>query len=289
MGPAMPDERMGRHGEYRERSYQRNRGSNTARDRESTNGWRSRGDQCHSSTSSLDLGLRPRSFVELTDERMLLLDELQRHDEDARDLFARLAAADERVSGSETFEERGHSQRYRGYLRRRVENAVDKEREILLRLSELSVEIQCRERWCQVKRDREAEFSGQMELPGHYSYWNYYPPHPPSLAPPSWQPATAFAAPYDGLQCSGARQFQRVFPPFQTDAQDSFYQPPNPVYSLYSTVSQQCCSDNVWEAVKWPADRSSLQISSQKLTCEGFISPGNTMTRGLGHRRNSLP
>ncbi|RYP16864.1 hypothetical protein DL765_004885 [Monosporascus sp. GIB2] len=285
----MSDERMGRHGEYRERSYQRNRGSNPARGRESTNGWRSRGDQCHTSTSSLDLGLRPRSFAELTDERMLLLDELQRHDEDARDLFARLAAADERVSGGEAFGERGHGQRHRGYLRRRVEDAVDKEREILLRLGELSVEIQCRERWCQVRRDHEAEFSGQMEPPSRYSYWNYYPPPPPSLAPPpSWPPATAFGAPCDSLQCDGARQLQRAFPPFQTDAPDGSHQPPNPVYSLYSTIPLQC-SDNVWEAMKWPADRSSLQNSSQKLTREGFISPESTMTRGLGGRRNSLP
>ncbi|RYO79422.1 hypothetical protein DL766_006874 [Monosporascus sp. MC13-8B] len=284
----MFDERMGRHGEYRERSYQRNRGSNPGRDRESTNGWRNRGDQCHTSTSSLDLGLRPRSFAELTDERMLLLDELQRHDEDARDLFARLAAADERVSDSKTFEERGHGQRHRGYLRRRVGDAVDEERQILLRLGELSVEIQCRERWCQVRRDREAEFSGRTGPPSRYSYWNYYPPPPPSLAPPSWPPAAAFGAPGDGLQCNGAGQFQRAFPPFQTDAPDGFSQPPNPVYSLYRTVPQQC-SGNVWEAVKWPADRSSLQNSSQKLTREGLISPESTMTRGLGRRRNSLP
>ncbi|RYP66333.1 hypothetical protein DL771_007839 [Monosporascus sp. 5C6A] len=284
----MSDERMGRHGEYGERSYQRNRGSDPTGDRESRNGRRNRGEQCHTSPSSLDLGLRPRSFAELTDERMLLLDELQRHDEDARDLFARLAAADERASGSETFEERGHSRRHRGCLRRRVEDAVDKEREILLRLSELSVEIQCRERWCQVRRDREAEFSGQMEPPGRYSYWNYYPPPPPSPALPSWPPATTLGATYDGLQCSGARQFQRAFPLFQTDAPDGFHQPPNPVDSLYSTAPRQCW-DNVWEATKSPADRSTLQNSSQKLTREGFISPENTIARSLGHRRNSLP
>ncbi|RYP07451.1 hypothetical protein DL764_002458 [Monosporascus ibericus] len=288
MGPAMSDEKMGRHGEYWEHSYQRSRGSNPARDRELTNSWRNRGDQCHTSTSSFDLGLRPRSFAELTDERMLLLDELQRHDEEARDLFATLAAADERVSGSENFEERDHSQRHRGYLRRRVEDAVDKEREILLRLSELSVEIQCRERWCQVRRDREAELSGQMEPPARYSYWNHWLPHRPSLAPPSWPPATPFAAPYDGLQCSGARLFQPAFPPFQTDAPDGFRQPPNPVYSLCSTVPPKC-SDNVWEPAEVPADCSSLQSPSQKLTCEGFISPENTMTRALGHRRKSLP
>ncbi|RYP80425.1 hypothetical protein DL770_006230 [Monosporascus sp. CRB-9-2] len=270
MGPALSDERMGRYWEYRERGYQRNRGSNTDRDRESTNSWRNRGEQCHTPTSSLDLGLRPRSFAELTDERMLLLDELQRHDEDARDLFARLAAADERVSGSETFEERRHSQRHRGYLRRRVEDAVGKERDPVAAERALP------------------EFSGQMEPPGRYSYWNYYSPPPPYLAPPSWPLATAFAAPYDGLQCSGARQFQGAFPPFQTDAPDDFHQPPNPVYSLYSITPQQS-SDNVWEAVKWPANRSPHQDSSQKLTREGFISPENTRTRGLGHRRNSLP
>ncbi|RYP49126.1 hypothetical protein DL768_005123 [Monosporascus sp. mg162] len=284
----MSGERMGRHGEYRERSDRRNRDSKPARDRESTNSRLNRGEQCHTSTSSLELGLRLRTFAELTDERMLLLDELQRHDEDARDLFARLGAADERVSGSETFEEPGHNQRRRGYLMRRVEDAVDKERGILLRLSELSVEIQCRERWCQVRRDREAEFSGQMEPPGGYSYGNYYPPPPPSLAPPFWPPATAFAASYDGLQCTGARQFQRAFSPFQTDALDGFHQLPNPVYSLHSTVPQQRSGD-LWGAVNWPANRSSLQNSSQKLTREGLMVPENTMTRRLGHRRNSLP
>ncbi|KAK7753666.1 hypothetical protein SLS62_004288 [Diatrype stigma] len=145
--------------------------------------------------STLDLSLRPRSLAELTGERALLLDELQRRDGDVRDLFARLllVASNDPGAGSgveptiydeynddgggydgydgsgehaqqeqQQQQRKGHKKKQkkgglqqqwwdqeekfrrdlRGFLHRRIENAVDKERVILLRLGELSVEIQ---------------------------------------------------------------------------------------------------------------------------------------------------
>ena len=181
--------------------------------------------------SSLDLGLRPRPLADLVDERALLLDELQRHDADVRDLFARLAAADERWAppshgyggGGRGPEYEHEGRRQRGILGRRVELAVDREREILARMGELSVEIQCCERWWQVKRGREPVFVEPMRpAPGDGSghLVDSFPPpsslpcHIPSpLGLPPWPPGPVFASPCECEQCTGILRCQGTLPP----------------------------------------------------------------------------
>jgi hypothetical protein len=134
-------------------------------------------------TEALELGLHPRPFDELHAERAYLLNALQSHDQQTLELFRRLPTLEEQISlrheevyqrrrqdakvkvkvngiqarGEEEEdeeEELGKACRQRVWLRRQIEDTLDAERGLLMRLSELHVEIQCHERWCQVERER---------------------------------------------------------------------------------------------------------------------------------------
>ena len=218
---------------------------------------------CQTPISSLDLALRPRYFAELTHERATLLDELQRHDQEARDIVARLAAADEewasygnnggRAGSSDEEGMRRQCERHRGLLRRRTEFVVNRERSIMTRVGELSVEIQCRERWMQARggRDATAAFAGPMGLVvGHGGFVQEPPPLPPSSIPhpmpyssaalPPWPPAPAPYPPCNCKQCTRAppqQQHQGAAPPISTGQELHPAQPSNPSYLDYNPIS----------------------------------------------------
>ncbi|TGJ83704.1 hypothetical protein E0Z10_g5087 [Xylaria hypoxylon] len=87
---------------------------------------------------------------------------------------------EKRKEGEEEGRKLQNARRQRRWLRQQIEGTVDAEREILTRLSELHVEIQCRERWCQVERERAAsEFgydqTGFEYAPYQQSHWYQYP------------------------------------------------------------------------------------------------------------------
>ncbi|KAI0542965.1 hypothetical protein GGR58DRAFT_3455 [Xylaria digitata] len=169
-------------------------------------------------TRAIELGLYPRPFDELHTERVYLLNALQMRDREALELFRRLSDVEEyinrlrhqhqqdnehrevnpkvkvRVDGVPVNEisDKGrreeaekeawtlrNARRQRRWLRKHIRRIVNAEREILMRLSELYVEIQCRERWCQVGRERAAFEPGDptgFEYPPHQqSYWDRYP------------------------------------------------------------------------------------------------------------------
>ncbi|KAI1763758.1 hypothetical protein GGR53DRAFT_467036 [Hypoxylon sp. FL1150] len=114
------------------------------------------------SLTAIQLGLQPRSFEELTAERSYLLEMLQQHDQRARELFKRVPIVDEQWKMAETIDEQQRARKHRSWLRHRIGDIVEEERNILTRLSELYVEIQCQDRWHQVAREREIRNQGQQ-------------------------------------------------------------------------------------------------------------------------------
>ncbi|OTA63792.1 hypothetical protein K449DRAFT_394347 [Hypoxylon sp. EC38] len=107
------------------------------------------------SVSALQLGLEPRSFAELHIERMYLLEMLQQHDRRAFQLFSRVPSVEERIRETGNKDDLIQARKHRGWLRHRIVDIIEEEKKVLARLSELHVEIQCRERWSRVERERE--------------------------------------------------------------------------------------------------------------------------------------
>ncbi|KAI1775200.1 hypothetical protein F4818DRAFT_441297 [Hypoxylon cercidicola] len=139
------------------------------------------------SLNAIQLGLEPRSFDKLHAERSYLLEMLQQHDQRAFELFQRVPIVDEQWKMAETTDEQQKARKHRGWLRHRIGDIVEEEKSILTRLSELHVEIQCRERWHQVERDREMRNLEQRHAPGYMAfpppiipvpYYQFYAPPP---------------------------------------------------------------------------------------------------------------
>ncbi|KAI1430247.1 hypothetical protein F5Y12DRAFT_12851 [Xylaria sp. FL1777] len=115
----------------------------------------------------------------------------------------------ERKQEAEKEEERlRDARRQRVWLRRQIEDTVDVERDLLTRLSELHVEIQCRERWCQVGQERAemlhdfergGDRSGFADTPYQQPLHSYQYPNQDSLLHPntySYQPSLDIATGY---------------------------------------------------------------------------------------------
>ncbi|KAI6087947.1 hypothetical protein F4821DRAFT_277426 [Hypoxylon rubiginosum] len=127
------------------------------------------------SLNAIQLGLEPRSFEKLHVERSYLLEMLQQHDYRARELFKRVPIVDEQWQTAETVDEQQRARKQRSWLRKLIGEIVEEEKNILARLSELHVEIQCQDRWHQVARDREMRNLGQQ----HAASYATFPPQPP--------------------------------------------------------------------------------------------------------------
>ncbi|KAI1142239.1 hypothetical protein F5Y05DRAFT_218787 [Hypoxylon sp. FL0543] len=133
------------------------------------------------SVSALQLGIRPRTFPEIHTERMYLLEMLQQHDGRATDLFMRVPIVEEQIRWPESQDAQKQARKLRGWLRHRIVDTVEEEKKVLARLCELHVEIQCRERWSWVERERE-----MMDLREHQqnsAYASYPTPQPSPLEP----------------------------------------------------------------------------------------------------------
>lgn len=98
---------------------------------------------------SMKMCMQPRSFAELTDEKARTWNELQRHDADVRKLLAQYTEAHENamrtIEHDPYYEYRYEMCDGRDELAVRVGDAVSKERRLMLKLGELSVEIQVSE------------------------------------------------------------------------------------------------------------------------------------------------
>ncbi|OTB03327.1 hypothetical protein M426DRAFT_12686 [Hypoxylon sp. CI-4A] len=164
------------------------------------------------SVNALQLGLEPRTFDEVHRERMCLLEMLQQRDKRATDLFMRIPIVESRIHWSLDPEEQRQAKKHRGWLRHRIVDTVEEEKRILARLSELHVEIQCRERWYRVERDREMRKSTEPQPYSHElptGKFQVQVPHSPTQTPaelPGDQP----------LQCTDAYGPSRQYPPENT-------------------------------------------------------------------------
>ncbi|KAI8961605.1 hypothetical protein F5Y11DRAFT_325488 [Daldinia sp. FL1419] len=138
------------------------------------------------SVNALQLGLHPRPFQELHNERMYLIQMLEQYNRQALDLFRRVPVVDEQIQNASTPHDHRRAKKARGWLRHRITDTVEEEKNVLTRLSELHVEIQSQDRWWQVENEREAR-----GLPRQHPNPNYHhvtaspisPYHTPSPAP----------------------------------------------------------------------------------------------------------
>ncbi|KAI1461443.1 hypothetical protein F4805DRAFT_453873 [Annulohypoxylon moriforme] len=158
-----------------------------------------RGDPWQSVTA-LQLGLHPRSFGELHAERLYLLEMLQQHDRRASGLFMMVPLVEDKIWRTGDPEEQKRAKKHRVWLRHRITDTVEEEKKILARLSELHVEIQCRERWSRVDKQREMMNISLQHAPDYTGFsipssapWRHqmYPmppqlptPHHPCYVPP---------------------------------------------------------------------------------------------------------
>ncbi|KAI0161630.1 hypothetical protein GGR52DRAFT_131753 [Hypoxylon sp. FL1284] len=143
------------------------------------------------SFNAIQLGFKPRSFEKLHVERLYLLKMLQQHDERAFDLFKRVPDVDDEIRQARTADEKRKAQKHRTWLRNRIGDIVEEEKNILTRLSELHVEVQCRERWLQVERARETRNQERQE---QYAPSYTLHPTPPAPPPAPFQPLLYYQA-----------------------------------------------------------------------------------------------
>ncbi|KAK7981859.1 hypothetical protein PG988_004097 [Apiospora saccharicola] len=110
----------------------------------------------------------PRPFDHIENERQHLQYLLAEQDRRAVDLFSRVAAVDGAYDFGSAREQR-QARKDRAWVQRRIGQTVDREREILVRLGEIHVEIQCRERWHMVEQQK--AFLRQQG--GRHRHWGW--------------------------------------------------------------------------------------------------------------------
>ncbi|KAK6080993.1 hypothetical protein SCUP515_03135 [Seiridium cupressi] len=116
-----------------------------------------------SSNRSMLIALEPRPFIVLHQERECLAHHLNFVDEWATHLYRQLAYYDERISHLEG-KERNDARKEQQWLRKRICDSLEDQKAITLRLGELHIEIQSRERWCAIRRERdEANIIGFLD------------------------------------------------------------------------------------------------------------------------------
>ncbi|KAI1377542.1 hypothetical protein F4677DRAFT_458887 [Hypoxylon crocopeplum] len=209
------------------------------------------------SVSALQLGLQPRSFEELHAERLYLLQSLQQHDQRAVELFKRVPVVEEQIHCAENSDERWRAKKQRAWLRHRIVDTVEEEKGILARLSELHVEIQCRERWCQVDKERELRNLGQhqQQTPGYLP-----PPTPPPITPlyPQANPHIPVFGSYypsfygvpEGMQYESSNPIPGVYPGYNL----AYYAQE---YGSHNGESQEIFREGIFEMDGKPTEKAS--------------------------------
>ncbi|KAI0840849.1 hypothetical protein F5Y06DRAFT_294121 [Hypoxylon sp. FL0890] len=193
------------------------------------------------SVSALQLGLQPRSFPELHTERMYLLEMLQQYDKRATELFTRVPIVEEQIHCAETRDTVKQARKLRGWLRHRILDTVEEEKRVLARLSELHVEIQCRERWSWVESQRELLNLGQ---PPHNPAYAGFPTPRGSPVQPDIQ-----MNPQHPIPSSYYPSYEYIYPPY---LQDDEHGSMNGNYSAYgreeeASATRQNNPENYYE------------------------------------------
>lgn len=146
------------------------------------------------STAS-DLIFSPRGYQELYTERAYLSSALQTQYLRATDLIRQYSSAEEELRDVDTARQRRRLRKQLSLLRSKLNDAGNQERALLIRLSELCVELQSHETWKQAQREWRASHQSTMSTDTAPSYsalppTSYVPEEPPSIARTSLNGAT---------------------------------------------------------------------------------------------------
>ncbi|KAI1877127.1 uncharacterized protein JN550_001199 [Neoarthrinium moseri] len=145
-------------------------------------------------SKALQIALEPRSFNELNGQRECLLEALNLESERVLKLFREWATFDDMVQLSEGIRLR-EIKKSRSWCRKQIAESIEEEKAILLRLSDIHIEIQSRERWCTVWKERSEPGIEYLRQTWHHGnggrrYEGHHATHSPlTLRPHTWQPA----------------------------------------------------------------------------------------------------
>ncbi|KAM7201636.1 hypothetical protein V8F33_003185 [Rhypophila sp. PSN 637] len=113
--------------------------------------------------SAVSLDLRP--LQELLNERSYLLYNLQKQDERATSLFRRYATLEARLAESQTAKEARKIRKDAKLVKYKITESTQQEQLIFLRLGEIYIETQNRERWMQFRYPQSATFQRSAYFP----------------------------------------------------------------------------------------------------------------------------
>ncbi|KAK3324140.1 hypothetical protein B0T19DRAFT_222931 [Cercophora scortea] len=113
----------------------------------------------HSSANHMPVisSLDPRPLEELHNERSYLLFNLQRQEQRATRLFQKFAALEQRLPEAHSTKEARKIKKEAAVLKSKIGDNTQQEQLILLRLGEIYVEMQNRERWVQVRGQQQQQ------------------------------------------------------------------------------------------------------------------------------------
>ncbi|KAK9422462.1 hypothetical protein SUNI508_04818 [Seiridium unicorne] len=248
-----------------------------------------------SSNRSMLIALEPRPFGVLHQERECLAHHLNFVDEWATHLYRQLACYDERISHLEG-KERNDARKEQQWLRKRICDSLEDQKAIMLRLGELHIEIQSRERWCAIRRERDESniigcsrwgwnqpanwprFSQDHWAPEHYPGTTYYPPmqHWVSFPLPIGnQGGDSVANEYQGLPGEHGQYRQHT--------NTRGYQQHHHLHTAESRAVIARCLDarqlEDWGSTVWRQEDANYDVVS------GSVHSASPLSR----RRNSLP
>ncbi|CAJ2513744.1 Uu.00g018630.m01.CDS01 [Anthostomella pinea] len=268
------------HGRFQKDTRAHNNNNNNRNDR----------NQPWQSIRAIELGLWPRPFGEIHSERAYLLDKLQEHDSEARELFGRLPTVEEHISWSVNVpDELKKARKHRGWLKQRIKDTVEEERKVMARLGEIHVELQCRERWCQVERERELRSLRACSL-GCCSNRPTPPPPPPPPAYPTPPPALSFAATppwlpratypqtaairtYCPCGCGGPYQYSQEYLPLAVEVVPVNNQEPRPYTQPQNGGDIRPLREKIWVIEERSVDGKAPSTTPRTgdLPCEGEL------------------
>ncbi|KAL1843373.1 hypothetical protein VTJ49DRAFT_1960 [Mycothermus thermophilus] len=152
-----------------------------------------------SSLQSLD----PRPLEELHNERSYLLYNLQKQNDRATRLFERYASIEARLTEAATPSEAKKCRKEAALIRSKIAESTQQEQLMLLRLSEIQIELQNRDRWMRVHSQPSSYFQPQ------HPPFVYPPPAPPAPPPSANMSFSSDVLPHpQSNMCEAPAQFQ---------------------------------------------------------------------------------
>lgn len=141
--------------------------------------------------SAVSLDIKP--LDELLNERSYLLYNLQKQDQRASSLFKRYATLEEQLAEAQTAKEARKIRKDAKLLKHKITESTQQEQLIFLRLGEIYIEIQNRERWMKFRHQQPAEHPMPVYFPPLYHGTGELAPVPP---PPPTPVTVGFNLPF---------------------------------------------------------------------------------------------